>query len=488
MTSSTTPPSGPSDTPSAGGQPPDSLLAATQNLFRTPAFKFFLILFLILLLTIPLAMIYLLISERESRVRQVEAEIGRTWGPEQKILGPVVSVPYTVRRSEVREDKVITVTRSRRAIFTPATLAVEGNADVRTLQRGIFKVPAYQAALDLTGRFGALDVADVDTDIAEVRWEDAVIAIGISGVAGLKNAAVLKSAGRADVPFAPSLGFSEGNNVAGIHAPLETVLPGLAARVAGSSGATSISGFDFSVALQLNGSVGLAVSPAARETTVQLASNWPHPSFSGAFLPDDREIGADGFSANWAVPHLARSVPEAWVVNQSHVRRLAPHTFGVTMIDPVDFYSLVSRAAKYSILFIGLVFMAVFALELLSGAHVHAVQYLFTGVSLIFFYVLLLSFAEHIGFDGAYIAAALATGVMLSLYCGMALRSMAKGLIMALVFALTYGLLYLILQLEDYALLAGAILGFVALTAVMFATLRVDWSSAGRRAVPANAS
>jgi len=69
---------------------------------------------------------------------------------------------------------------------------------------------------------------------------------------------------------------------------------------------------------------------------------------------------------------------------------------------------------------------------------------------------------------------------MLAAYCGMALKSFAKGMLMLGVFAGVYGLLYLILQLEDYALLAGALLGFTALTAIMFGTLRVDWSGRGR--------
>jgi inner membrane protein len=116
---------------------------------------------------------------------------------------------------------------------------------------------------------------------------------------------------------------------------------------------------------------------------------------------------------------------------------------------------------------------------------VHPVQYLFTGVAMVFFYVLLLSLAEHLGFPVAYLAASGATGVMLATYAGAAFRSVLKGLVMAVVFAATYGILYLILQLEDYALLAGAILGFVALTIVMFVTLRVDWSGSGGGARPA---
>jgi hypothetical protein len=138
----------------------------------------------------------------------------------------------------------------------------------------------------------------------------------------------------------------------------------------------------------------------------------------------------------------------------------------VRMISPVDSYSLVSRALKYGIQFLALAFMAVFCLELVSGRCVHPVQYLFTGIALVFFYVLLLSLSEHLGFPLAYLAASVATGLMLAIYVGAAFVSVLKGLVMAMVFAATYGILYLILQLEDYALLAGAILGFVALTIV----------------------
>ena len=243
--------------------------------------------------------------------------------------------------------------------------------------------------------------------------------------------------------------------------------------------------FAFTVDLVFNGSVSLTVAPVARETRVSLASDWPHPSFSGAFLPDDRQVTPSGFTAAWKIPHLARSVPEAWSLAEAGLERLQPFAFGVRMIEPVDFYSLVNRAVKYGIMFVALAFMAVFCLELISGRRVHPVQYLFTGIALVFFYVLLLSLAEHLGFAPAYLAASAATGAMLALYVGAAIRSVRKGLVMLAVFAAIYGILYLILQLEDYALLAGAILGFVALTVVMFVTLRVDWSgTAARLAAP----
>src|SRR5262249_34725133 len=124
------------------------------------------------------------------------------------------------------------------------------------------------------------------------------------------------------------------------------------------------------------------------------------------------------------------------------------------------------------------------SLELMSGRHVHFVQYLFTGISLVFFYVLLLSLAEHLGFTQAYVVASIAMGAMLAVYVGAAMTSVVNALVMLMVFAATYVILYLILQLEDYALLAGAVLGFLALTIVMFVTLRVDWSGGSARPIP----
>ena len=451
------------------------LLEAAGRALRSPAFKFVLILFLIVLLLIPLALVYALIGERENRAASVRREVGQLWGPEQRMLGPFLVVPYTVRVETVQGDKRFEQIQERRAVFTPEVLDVAGRADAKTLRRSIFEVPVYAARLKLSGRFGAPRIADVAAEVVAVRWRDAAFVLGLTGVSGLKEAATLKIAGATDIPFAPSIGFP-GTHLTGIHAKLAGAGAGLL-----PDPEQPPQPFDFSVDLAFNGSVSLTVAPVARETRVSLASDWPHPSFAGAFLPDERQVTAAGFTAAWKVPHLARSVPEAWGLADGGLERLQPHAFGVTMIDPVDFYSLVNRAAKYGIMFVAMAFMAVFCLELVSQRRVHPVQYLFTGIAMVFFYVLLLSLAEHLGFTRAYLAASVATGSMLAIYVGAALSSVGRGLVMLVVFALTYAMLYLILQLEDYALLAGAILGFLALATVMFVTLRVDWSGGSAR-------
>ena len=441
---------------------------------RSPAFKFLLICFLILLLLVPLLIVLGLVSEREGRAGEVRREVARTWGGPQQVSGPFVVVPYTVRLETRDGDKRVEQVQERRAVFLPEELTVKGRSTSQVLHRSIYEVNVYTATVALEGRFAAPDMADVDPGAIGVRWRDATVVLGLGDVSGLKEAAALKISGEQDLPFAPSLGLPAAN-VNGIHVKLagaKSILPADEAPPRP---------FPFRIDLVFSGSSTLSFAPAARETRVALASDWPHPSFSGAFLPAERTVTDQGFTASWRVPHLARSVPGAWSLAEAPIDRFGPYQFGVTFYQPVEFYDLVSRAVKYGVLFLGLGFMGVFVLELWSPRRVHPVQYLFVGLAMVFFYVLLLSLAEHTGFAAAYLAASAATGGMLSLYVAKAFESARTGLAMLALFAAIYAFLYLILTLEDYALLAGALLGFAALTGIMFATLKVDWSAGSAR-------
>jgi inner membrane protein len=448
---------------------PSTFTESLTRFTRSPGFKFFLILLLVLILMIPLGLIWFLVSERETRANAVKQEVAELWGRDQHISGPYLIVPYSVKVVIAQGERQVEQLQERRAIFLPETLKIDGDARAEIRHRAIYDVTVYGSKLKLEGRFGSPDITLADADIAAVRWRDAVLAVGISDVSGLTEGATL-SVGTRQIPFEPSIGLPVGSGIEGIHA-----------RIAATETADQApAAFGFSLALSLNGSSTLDFAPVGRETSVQLTSNWPHPSFSGAFLPESREIRADGFTASWRVPHLARSVPQVWSLSmlspQYGLSQFGPYQFGVQFYVPIDYYDLVNRAAKYGIMFLAAAFIAVFVLELTSGKRVHPVQYVLVGLAMILFYALLLSLAEHIGFPLAYLIASAATSGMLSLYVGYALESAAKGLIMLCVFLILYALLYLILRLEDYALLAGAVAGFVMLTVAMFATVRVDWS------------
>ncbi len=450
----------------------DSIVAAMGRILRSPGFKFFLICGLILALAIPLFLVWALIEERDRRAESVRSEVAQEWGGAQAIDGPMLVVPYTVRRITKEGEKRIEEILERRAVFLPETLAFTGNATTKVLHRSIYDVAVFATKLDIEGRFASPDMSEVAGEVESVRWRDAILVLGITDVSGLKTTAEITIDGTMKLPFEPSTAVPEQQQLYGIHA-----------RLAGASGlfsdapqAPKLNGFSFRLALTLNGSAELVFAPAARETTVSLTSDWPDPSFTGAFLPTDRKIEKTGFEARWQIPHLARAVPQSWSLPDQTLGRLSSYRSGVRFVVPLDFYQIVARAAKYALMMLATAFMAVFVLELRSQHRVHPVQYMFVGLALVFFYVLLLSFAEQTGFLPAYIGASGATIGLISVYTGLVQRSAAKALLMALVLGVLYGLLYMILQMEDYALLAGAIAGFVMLAAVMFATLRVDWS------------
>ncbi len=453
----------------------DAVIAAIGRLLSSPGFKFFLICGLILIMGIPLLIVWGLISEREQRAASVRQSVAQEWGSEQYVDGPILVVPYTTKRITGEGDKRVEEIVERRAVFLPKSLRVVGDTATKVLHRSIYDVAVYTSALNFSGSFAAPDIAEAASDVLEVRWRDAILAVAISDVSGLKEAASLLIDGGRRLDFEPSIGIPRMRG-GGIHARLAS-LTNLFDGDANPPGTpTGIKPFDFNFALTLNGSSELKFAPLAQETSVQLKSDWKDPSFTGGFLPTERQIDADGFSAEWQVPHLARSVPQSWSLADNEFERMSSYAFGVRFMVPVDFYQVVSRAVKYATMFLATAFMAVFLLELRSSRQVHPVQYLFVGLAMTFFYVLLLSLAEHVGFLAAYVVAALATGGLLSAYVARVQASFRKGLIMGGLFLGLYGLLYLILQLEDYALLAGAIAGFVILAVVMFATLQVDWS------------
>ena len=460
----------------------ESLTAAIGRMLGSPAFKFFLICGLILVLTIPLLLVWGLIGEREQRADGVTQSVAQEWGGSQYIDGPLLIVPYTVKRVTGEADKRVEELIEKRAVFLPKMLKISGKATTKVLHRSIYDVAVYTSFLDFEGSFAAPDIGEVVADAQAVRWRDAVLAVAVSDVSGLKEAASLNIDGSEALSFEPSIGVPA-TRVDGIHVRLASAAKLFAPGAAPDAAPTGLNGFDFKFSLTLNGSSELTFAPVAQQTTVALTSDWRDPSFMGAFLPNDRVLNPASFAARWQIPHLARSVPQSWSLSDQELERMHPYAFGVRFIVPVDFYQLVSRAAKYAMMFLATAFMAVFLLEIGSPRHVHPVQYLFVGLTMIFFYVLLLSLAEQIGFLWSYLIAAVATGGLLSLYVWRAQQSLNKGLVMAGVFFVLYGLLYLILQMEDYALLAGAIAGFVMLAVVMFSTLHVDWSGQKRTAL-----
>jgi inner membrane protein len=425
--------------------------------------RLLLLVFLVLLMQIPILQIEGAIGEREVTREAAIRSVTGTWGERQTLAGPLLVVPY---RERVRDDKNIEHVLTRQAYFLPETLEVSGHIRTERRYRGIFDVPVYLAALELAGEIKTPDFSTWQLAAEDVVWEGASLVVGLTDPKAIR-ASVSLAWDDAPRAFGPGRGDAQ-LLVGGISAPI----PGLGSEKPGAA-------HRFAFKLELGGSAELRVLPLGAETKVKLASDWPDPSFTGAYLPATRTVAAGGFEAAWSVPHLGRNFPQRWRAEEVQAGQLEGSAFGVSLISPVDAYTATERAVKYELLFVAMTFLAFYLIELFTRLRLHPVQYLLVGCALALFYLLLLALSEHIGFDLAYLIAAAAVVVVIGGYCFGILPSKRLAGIAAAGLAGLYAFLFVLLQIQDYALLVGAVGIFLVLALVMFVTRKVDWYKVG---------
>ena len=418
---------------------------------------------LVALVLIPLYMVHDLVTERYDRSLSVASEVSGQWGAEQLIAGPVVTVPYLVHVQATTDGTKRELTERRYAQFLPDSLSITATAKTEKRYKSIYELLVYAADIHLAGRLPEPSFAGIHVPEGDVLWDEATVAIGIADMGGIRRLTLKLD----DKDLAPVPGMLRGNLFgAGAHAKLDSVNP--------------MSAHDFAIDIALNGSGQLAFLPMGNETTVALNADWPHPGFSGSFLPVERQIDARRFSARWSVSALARSYPQVWTSDDLDFSSVNDGRLGVELTLPGDAYQQIDRLVKYGALVIGLTFTTIFVVGLLKSGRTHFVQYLLVGAALCLFYLLALSLAEQVRFLYAYAAASAVDIGMIALYLGRTVTRFT-GFLAGAVLSVIYGYMYLLLQMEDYVLLSGTVGLFIALGFVMYATRNVDWFSIGQK-------
>lgn len=421
-------------------------------------------------LLVPLLFVDGVAAERQRYYREVVADIGQSWGRDQALVGPLLVIPAVDAHTFMDDDgkprqRLVEVSH----VVLPDVLNASTTITHDYRQRGIYSVPVYTAKVSLQGRLGDLERAAIGGAHRQVHWAQAKLVMGISDTRAIRRA--LGTLDGQEVNFQPGSGVAWIG--AGVHSALDL----------SQTDAQSAAGvFEFD--LELAGTDRFAIAPIGNQTQLQMQSTWPHPSFSGNFLPQTSAIAADGFTARWSVSALARGVPKQFT-HSSQSTLLHELSAAVGLYEPVTSYTTVDRGIKYGLLFIGLTFLTAVCFELLSGVRFHLIQYSVVGLALALFYLTLLSLTEHLSFGLAY---ALATGVILLMLGGYAwsiTRTVKTALVFIGVEALLYWVLYVLLQLEDLALLTGTGLLLVGLGALMLATQGLNRASADPDGKPA---
>ncbi|WP_439887265.1 cell envelope integrity protein CreD [Pseudomonas sp. MBLB4123] len=448
---------------------------------RPLAFKLGAIALLILLLLIPLSMIGGLVSERQLQRDAVLQDIARSSSYRQQLTGPILVLPYT---KVLHEWKTQAKTGERyleerqvrgRLYFLPERFELNGQVVTELRARGIYQARLYHSDNQVSGLFKLPARMGLGDDLGLYQFERPFLAVGISDIRGIGNALQLRLNG-ASLDFQP--GSGDERLGAGVHVPLPAL---------DSQGGQRL---EFAFDLKLQGTEQLSVVPVGRDSRVRLQADWPHPSFVGEYLPNQREVSDQGFTAQWQTSFFATNLEQSLqaCVRKDNCQELFGRRFGVSFVDPVDQYLKSDRAIKYALLFISLTFAVFFLFEVLKRLAVHPLQYALVGLSLALFYLLLLSLSEHLGFALAYGLSASACVALNAFYVSHVLHSRQRGGAFGALLAALYALLYGLLSAEDYALLMGSLLVFGVLGCVMVLTRNLDWYGVGKSGASAPAS
>lgn len=434
---------------------PDVFKSTTDFIRNSATLKMLTIGFLVLLLLIPASMTESLVREREYRKTTVVEEINQKWGYSQTITGPFFTIPYKSFYNDERGNVKYNVYYLH---ILPREVNITGELLPQVRYRGIYEAVLYTAKLRIDGRFAIPRLSTENIDKDNVLWDKVTFSLGITDMRGIQE--------NIEIHF---------------NGEKYQATPGLLTPDIASSGIKSlveltpnISEHDFSFELILNGSEQISFTPVGENTSVRLTSSWQSPSFNGSFLPVSREISKNGFSAEWKVLHLNRNYPQYWRGGQFHV---SESSFGLRLLIVADIYQKTMRVSKYAIIFMVFTFSAFFFSEIINRKRVHPIQYMLIGLTIILFYVLLLSISEHISFGIAYLISASLITLIITGYSKGILKNPRFTLTVFCILVILYGYLYVVLQLEDYALLMGSIGLLIVLSTIMFITRKIDWYS-----------
>lgn len=434
--------------------------------FQSSTAKILMVGLLTLVLLIPLQYVKSLISERAERQKEVIDEINYKWGENVYMYGPILKVPYTyyseVKTVNSSTNKVVVQqsAQTRYAYFFPDKLNANINVNTQQKNRSNYQSVVYTSALAFNGSYSLPNFNVQSIANENIQWDKASIVVKTNNIKSITGAVTISIGGK-NLNFEPASEESDKDSVSSLETRIFN------ARDMFTAGSA---GYDFKI--NYKGSEQIKIVPIGKMTTAKMTSNWHSPSFDGNFLPERSHITDNGFTADWKVSHLNRAF------GQQHfgsIPSLKAYTFDVKFLIPVDQYQQNERAAKYGFLVIGLTFLVFFLIQTVSKISIHIFQYSMIGLALIMFYTLLISITEHSSFRLAYIVAGISVVVMISLYSISILKSIKFPVFIALSLAALYSFIYVIIQLENYALLVGSIGLFAILGAVMYFSRKIEW-------------
>ena len=438
-----------------------------QGFFQSTTAKMIMVGMLTLALLIPLLFVQELITERSQRQKEVVNEVSELWGKEVSFYGPILKIPYksykevTIVDTKTKQTSIQRDATTEYAYFFPEKLNNKSNIKKNTsLKRGIYNNVVFTADMNFDGNFSKPNFEKLGIKEEDIIWEKAAIIVKTTNLKSIKSDLKIKLNNQ-------PLAFESVPEEDNYYGTLQT----------SNFNPKTISNNDtinFNFTMQYNGSDSVGFIPIGKTTSVSIDSDWESPSFNGTFAANNstKKIGKNGFHADWKILDINRSFSQQYL---NKIPNLTDYSFGVKLIETVDEYQQNERASKYGFLVIGLTFLIFFLIQSISKINIHIFQYSMIGIALIMFYTLLISITEHSSFSFAYAVAGSAVVALITFYSISILKNRKFPLFIGISLSVLYTFIFVIIQLEDYALLVGSIGLFLILAAVMYFSRKIDW-------------
>mgnify|MGYP004679004313 FL=1 len=400
----------------------EGLCTNTKDKMNTKSKKILTIFLTLIALMIPIAFIFGTISDRKDYKAEALEKVASSWAREQTIDYPILY--YT----EMVKDKNVT------NYLCLNNYNVNANINTEIRKKGIFKIPVYVADISIKG--------DFTNNTSNISNKNTIFEFKVTDARGFVNEPLLQIGKQQPLRLNDTIkDIKISNN--------DKTIP-------------------FEISYKIKGVNKLEVLLGGLKNTVAMQSDWKTPSFEGNYLPSRREITNKGFNANWFIPSIA--LPQS--------KEAA--CISVSLLVPVDNYTMTTKTLKYSFLLLTLVFTSYFVFEITSKEkfQIHPIQYCLLGASILIFYLLLLSISEFLPFFISYLIAMLMTLTMIFLYTHYVItkkKNLNFSLIITSLMGILYLFFYILLQLQDIALLMGSLVLFVTLGTVMYLTRNIDW-------------
>lgn len=442
----------------------------TKTFFHSTTAKMIMVGLLSLVLLIPLFFVQDLIQERSQRKKEMVNEVADLWGKDIIFYGPILKVPYTTTENyKITDVKTGAVSIQKKTItkyayFFPNEFNNKSNVRKNeTLKRGIFNHVVFTTDMKFSGNFTEPNFTKLGILDENMQWNKASILLKTTNLKSIKSELKMQ-VNQEKLLFEPQ------NSDKSRYSILATNTFDYKALLVNNK-------LNFNFDITYNGSNSIQFTPIGKVTTVSIDSDWKSPSFDGSFAANDtsKVVNKDGFHVDWKILDINRTFTQQY---DDVIPDLDDYLFGVKLIETVDQYQQNERVSKYGFLVIGLTFLIFFLIQSISKINIHIFQYSMIGIALIMFYTLLISITEHSSFTLAYAIAGAAVIAMITLYSVSILKNKKFPLFIASALSVLYIFIFVIIQMEDYALLVGSIGLFLTLGAVMYFSRKIDWNKA----------